>query len=87
MIARKAKMLPVSRRVVMGGMAAGASLAKRRDHPHDPPHIVLLPEIAFNPEKFAADVKRVADKYLDINQSVTGWFIPIVAAPEPEPKK
>jgi zinc protease len=30
----------------------------------------------------AADVKRVADKYLDINQSVTGWFIPIVAAPE-----
>jgi zinc protease len=31
----------------------------------------------------AADVKRVAQKYLDINQSVTGWFIPIVAAPEP----
>ena len=31
----------------------------------------------------AADVKRVANKYLDINQSVTGWFIPIVAAPEP----
>ncbi len=42
-----------------GWIAAGASLAKRRDHPHDPPHIVLLPEIAFNPEKFAADVKRV----------------------------
>lgn len=31
----------------------------------------------------AADVKRVANKYLDINQSVTGWFIPIAAAPEP----
>jgi len=31
----------------------------------------------------AADVKRVANKYLDINQSVTGWFIPVVAAPEP----
>jgi zinc protease len=31
----------------------------------------------------AADVQRVANKYLDINQSVTGWFIPIVAAPEP----
>ena len=30
----------------------------------------------------AADVQRVANRYLDINQSVTGWFIPIVAAPE-----
>ncbi len=42
-----------------GWIAAGASLAKRRDHPHDPPHIILLPEIAFSPEKFAADVKRI----------------------------
>jgi 6-phosphofructokinase len=42
-----------------GWIAAGASLAKRRDHPHDPPHIILLPEIAFNPEKFTAEVKRV----------------------------
>lgn len=33
----------------------------------------------------AADVKRVANRYLDINQSVTGWFIPIVAAPEAAP--
>ena len=31
----------------------------------------------------ATDVKRVANQYLDINQSVTGWFIPLVAAPEP----
>jgi 6-phosphofructokinase 1 len=45
-----------------GWIAAGASLAKRRDHPHDPPHIILLPEIAFNPEKFAADVKRVLSR-------------------------
>ncbi len=37
----------------------------------------------------AADVKRVANQYLDINQSVTGWFIPLVApeAPALEPKK
>ncbi len=42
-----------------GWIAAGASLAKRRDQPHDPPHIILLPEIAFNQEKFVADVKRV----------------------------
>jgi len=27
----------------------------------------------------AADVKRVANLYLDINKSVTGWFVPIVA--------
>jgi len=31
----------------------------------------------------AAEVKRVANRYLDINQSVTGWFVPLVAAPEP----
>jgi len=42
-----------------GWIAAGSALAKRRDHPHDPPHIVLLPEIPFNPEKFTAEVKRV----------------------------
>lgn len=45
-----------------GWIAAGASLAKRRDHPHDPPHIILLPELAFNPEKFAAEVKRVLSR-------------------------
>jgi ATP-dependent phosphofructokinase / diphosphate-dependent phosphofructokinase len=34
-----------------GWIAAGAALAKRRDHPHDPPHIILLPEVAFSPEE------------------------------------
>ncbi len=42
-----------------GWIAAGASLAKRRDHPHDAPHIILLPEIAFNQEKILEDVRRV----------------------------
>lgn len=42
-----------------GWIAAGAALAKRRDHPHDPPHIILLPEVAFSPEKFIADVSRI----------------------------
>jgi len=28
----------------------------------------------------AADVKRVANLYLDTNRSVTGWFIPTVEA-------
>ncbi|QYM79047.1 6-phosphofructokinase [Horticoccus luteus] len=42
-----------------GWIAAGAALAKRRDHPHDAPHIILLPEIPFNQEKFLEDVRRV----------------------------
>ncbi|MEY4488325.1 MAG: hypothetical protein RIQ79_833, partial [Verrucomicrobiota bacterium] len=42
-----------------GWIAAGASLAKRKDHPHDAPHLILLPEVAFSTEKFVADVQRV----------------------------
>ena len=42
-----------------GWLAAGTALAKRRDHPHDPPHLILLPEIPFNQEKVLEDVKRV----------------------------
>ena len=42
-----------------GWIAAGASLAKRRDHPHDPPHIIALPEVPFDNEKFLEDVRRV----------------------------
>jgi hypothetical protein len=30
----------------------------------------------------AADVKRVADKYLDANKSTTGWFVPLTPAAE-----
>jgi 6-phosphofructokinase 1 len=42
-----------------GWIAAGSALAKRRDHPHDPPHLIYLPETPFSPEKFAEDVRRV----------------------------
>lgn len=42
-----------------GWIAAGTALAKRRDHPHDPPHLILLPEIPFQQEKVLEDVKRV----------------------------
>lgn len=42
-----------------GWLAAGASLAKRRDHPNDPPHLVYLPEVPFSGEKFVEDVRRV----------------------------
>lgn len=42
-----------------GWIAAGASLAKRRDKPMDPPHLIYLPEVAFSPEKFIADVSNV----------------------------
>lgn len=48
-----------------GWIAAGAALAKRRDHPHDPPHLIYLPEVAFTTEKFVEDVRRVLkrDRY------------------------
>jgi 6-phosphofructokinase len=42
-----------------GWIAAGAALAKRKDCPHDAPHIILLPEVAFAAEKFIAEVQRV----------------------------
>lgn len=42
-----------------GWIAAGASLAKRRDHPEDPPHLIYLPEIAFDPNGFMDDVAGV----------------------------
>jgi ATP-dependent phosphofructokinase / diphosphate-dependent phosphofructokinase len=42
-----------------GWIAAGTSLAKRRDHPHDPPHIILLPEVPFNQDKVLEDIRRV----------------------------
>ena len=42
-----------------GWIAAGAALAKRRDHPHDPPHLILLPEVRFNQTKVLEDIRRV----------------------------
>jgi hypothetical protein len=42
-----------------GWIAAGTALAKRRDHPHDPPHLIYLPEVPFSQEKFLEDVRRV----------------------------
>jgi 6-phosphofructokinase 1 len=42
-----------------GWLAAGAALAKRRDHPHDPPHLIYMPEIPFDQAKCIEDVKRV----------------------------
>ncbi len=45
-----------------GWIAAGAALAKRRDHPHDPPHMILLPEVAFDEEKFLSDVQKTLAK-------------------------
>jgi len=42
-----------------GWIAAGSALAKRRDHPHDPPHLIYLPETPFSAEKFVEDVRRL----------------------------
>jgi 6-phosphofructokinase len=43
-----------------GWIAAGTVLARRE--PADPPHIILLPEIPFNEEKFLAKVKQTVDE-------------------------
>ncbi|MGJ8649282.1 MAG: 6-phosphofructokinase [Opitutaceae bacterium] len=45
-----------------GWIAAGASLAKRRDEPSAAPHLIYLPEVAFSAEKFIADVQGVLQK-------------------------
>lgn len=45
-----------------GWIAAGASLAKRRNEPEDPPHIILLPEIAFDEERFLYYVQESLKK-------------------------
>jgi ATP-dependent phosphofructokinase / diphosphate-dependent phosphofructokinase len=42
-----------------GWIAASAALAKRRDQPHDPPHLIYLPEIPFSQDKCLEDVRRV----------------------------
>ena len=41
-----------------GWIAAGTTMAKRRGELQDPPHIILLPEVAFNPEYFIAQVQE-----------------------------
>lgn len=45
-----------------GWIAAGATLAKRRDHPNDPPHLIYIPETPFDPGKFITDVQRVLQR-------------------------
>ena len=45
-----------------GWIAAGASLCKHRDKPHDPPHLIYLPEVAFSEQKFIEDVQRVLQR-------------------------
>jgi 6-phosphofructokinase 1 len=44
-----------------GWIAAGTVVAKRE--PIDPPHIILLPELPFNEEKFLAKVKETVDAH------------------------
>ena len=42
-----------------GWIAASSALAKRRDQPHDPPHLIYLPEIPFSQDKCLEDIRRV----------------------------
>src|SRR5579862_5596532 len=44
-----------------GWIAAGTVVAKR--DPSDPPHIILLPELPFNEEKFLAKVKETVEAH------------------------
>lgn len=43
-----------------GWIAAASALAN--DEPHLPPHVILLPEVAFNPEQFLAKVKHTVER-------------------------
>ena len=45
-----------------GWIAAGTTLARRRNAPEDPPHIVLMPEAPLQPEKFLESVRNVLKK-------------------------
>jgi 6-phosphofructokinase len=45
-----------------GWIAAGTVLAKR-GNPANPPHLILLPELVFEEEKFLAKVKETVDAY------------------------
>ncbi|QYY36653.1 diphosphate--fructose-6-phosphate 1-phosphotransferase [Ruficoccus sp. ZRK36] len=42
-----------------GWLAAASSLAKRRNEPSDPPHLILMPEVAFSPETFVEQVSQI----------------------------
>lgn len=42
-----------------GWLVAGSSVAKRRDHPEDAPHLIYLPEVPFDPNRFLDDVAGV----------------------------
>ena len=42
-----------------GWMTAGAALAKRKDHPEDAPHLIYLPELPFDPNRYLDDVSRI----------------------------
>lgn len=45
-----------------GWITAGASLAKRRNEVDDPPHLILMPEVRFDPQVFIARVQEVLRK-------------------------
>lgn len=45
-----------------GWIAAGASLAKRKNQPEDAPHIILMPEIAFDADRFLYQVQETLKK-------------------------
>lgn len=45
-----------------GWIAAGTSIARRKNQPEDAPHIILLPEVAFDAQAFLAEVQECLKK-------------------------
>ena len=45
-----------------GWIAAGTTLAKRKENPNDAPHLIYLPELPFSKDKFIDDVQAVLKK-------------------------
>jgi len=46
-----------------GWVAAGATAGRRRNQPDDPPHLILIPEVPFNPDFFMEHVQAVLKKH------------------------
>ncbi|MEM9227320.1 MAG: 6-phosphofructokinase, partial [Verrucomicrobiota bacterium] len=77
-----------------GWIAAAASLAKRRNEPSDPPHLILMPEVAFEDEIFVEQVRSVlknnpfcqivvGEGLLDQDGNYLATSIPVEAASMP----
>lgn len=54
---------------MQGGITGAAALA--RNSYNDAPHLIYLPEVAFNKDEFIEDVKAAMDKYNNVVVAVS----------------